>query len=52
MWMKTMGGGAVPLHAYTPKAFLDLIAKWIIADDQVCILFYFISLLTYARHSL
>ena len=32
--------GPVPVyHAYTPKAFIDTIVKWIIADDQVCLLY-------------
>jgi len=34
-------GGGVPSRIYTPEAFLDLIVKWIIDDDQVC-LYHFI----------
>jgi hypothetical protein len=26
-------GVAIPSHIYFPKAFLDMIVKWIIADD-------------------
>lgn len=52
-----MGGDAisadspVPVYrAYTPKAFLDAFAKWIIADDQVCLLYYSYFLYLSDRH--
>ena len=54
-----MGGDAiradspVPVYrAYTPKVFLDAIAKWIIADDQVCSLYYFYFLYLSDRHAI
>ena len=35
--------GSFPVYrTYTPKAFLDAIVKWIIADDQVCLFCLFI----------
>jgi hypothetical protein len=43
----------VPVYrAYTPKAFLDAIAKWIIADDQVCLLYYFYFLYLPDQHAI
>lgn len=35
------GGAAIPSHIYSPEAFLDVIVKWIIADDQVRISYLF-----------
>jgi hypothetical protein len=33
-----MSGGLIPVsHVYSPKAFMDAIVEWIIADDQVSI---------------
>jgi hypothetical protein len=33
-----MSGGFIPVsYVYSPKAFMDAIAKWIIADNQVSI---------------
>ena len=35
-------GSFLVYHTYTPKAFLNAIVKWIIADNQVCLFCLFI----------